>query len=134
MQGWGPQRHNNGENTSRAICMLPILTGMIGKPGTNTGMREAEPGGILGSMPKGENPVKTAINCYQWLNAADHGEQMTAAKDGVRGADKLSTGIKFLWNYGGNCISISMKIPSLRAKDRTACWLSSVFSPQPPPR
>ena len=105
VQGWGPQRHNNGENTSRAICMLPILTGMIGKPGTNTGMREAEPGGILGSMPKGENPVKTAINCYQWLNAADHGEQMTAAKDGVRGADKLSTGIKFLWNYGGNCIS-----------------------------
>ena len=44
VQGWGPQRHNNGENTSRAICMLPILTGMIGKPGTNTGMREAEPG------------------------------------------------------------------------------------------
>ena len=24
--------------------------------------------------------------------------------------------------------------PSLREKDRTACWLSSVFSPQPPPR
>lgn len=104
-QGWGPQRHSNGENTSRALCMIPLLTGMVGKPGTNTGMREAEPSGIVSSLPKGTNPVKTAINCYQWLNAADHGEQMTAAKDGVRGADKLSTGIKFLWSYGGNCIT-----------------------------
>lgn len=104
-QGWGPQRHSNGENTARAICMIPLLTGMIGKPGTNTGMREAEPKGIISSIPAGENPVKTAINCYQWLNAVDHGEQMTAARDGVRGADKLSTGIKFLWNYAGNCIT-----------------------------
>ena len=105
VQGWGSQRHTNGENTSRAICMLPLLTGMVGKPGTNTGMREAEPTGVLGSLPKGKNPVTTAINCYQWLNAADHGEEMTAAKDGVRGAEKLSTGIKFLWSYAGNCIT-----------------------------
>ena len=26
-QGWGPQRHTNGEDTSRAICMLPVLIG-----------------------------------------------------------------------------------------------------------
>lgn len=104
-QGWGSQRHSNGESTARAICMIPILTGMIGKPGTNTGLREAEPSGIVSSIPKGDNSVKTAINCYQWLNAIDHGEQMTAAKDGVKGADKLSTGIKFMWNYGGNTIT-----------------------------
>ena len=104
-QGWGPQRHSNGENTSRAICMLPILTGMIGKPGTNTGMREAEAGGLVGSIPAGKNPVEVAINCYQWLNAVDHGATMTAARDGVRGANALSSGIKFIWNYGGNCIT-----------------------------
>ncbi|MEG2616075.1 MAG: molybdopterin-dependent oxidoreductase, partial [Raoultibacter sp.] len=104
-QGWGSQRHSNGENTARAICMIPILTGMIGKPGTNTGMREAEPSGIISGIPKGKNPVTTAINCYQWLNAVDHGETMTAAKDGVRGVDKLTCGIKFLWNYAGNTIS-----------------------------
>ena len=34
VQGWGPQRHANGEQTSRAIAMLPILTGNIGLPGT----------------------------------------------------------------------------------------------------
>lgn len=105
VQGWGPQRHSNGENTSRAICMLPLLTGQIGLPGTNTGSREANPDGIVGGMPKGDNPVKTSINCYQWLNAVDHGEQMTALKDGVRGTDQLKTGIKFIWNYAGNTLS-----------------------------
>lgn len=104
-QGWGPQRHSNGENTSRAICMIPMLIGQIGLPGTNTGSREANPDGIVGGMPKGDNPVKTSINCYQWLNAVDHGEKMTAAKDGVRGTDKLKTGIKFIWNYAGNTIT-----------------------------
>mgnify|MGYP000205285144 CR=1 FL=1 len=43
VQGWGPQRHTNGEDTTRAITMLPILLGQIGLPGTNTGQREAEP-------------------------------------------------------------------------------------------
>ncbi|MDI5304023.1 molybdopterin-dependent oxidoreductase, partial [Salmonella enterica subsp. enterica serovar Anatum] len=26
-QGWGPQRHSNGEQTARAIAMLSVLTG-----------------------------------------------------------------------------------------------------------
>ena len=36
-QGWGPQRQANGELTSRAIAMLPILTGN----GGNSGARES---------------------------------------------------------------------------------------------
>lgn len=105
-QGWGSQRHSNGESTVRAICMLPVLIGQIGLPGTNTGMREAEPGGALAqSIPSGTNPVETAINCYQWLNAVDHGKEMTALNAGVQGAEKLSTGIKFIWNYAGNCLT-----------------------------
>lgn len=105
VQGWGIQRHSNGENASRAICMLPMLIGQIGLSGTNTGSREANPSPIIGGIPRGKNPVKTTINCYQWLNAIDHGEDMTALKDGVRGADGLKCGIKFLWNYAGNCIT-----------------------------
>ncbi|WP_154991047.1 molybdopterin-dependent oxidoreductase [Klebsiella grimontii] len=35
-QGWGPQRQANGELTSRAIAMLPILTGNVGINGGNT--------------------------------------------------------------------------------------------------
>lgn len=105
-QGWGLQRHSNGESASRSICMLPILIGQIGLPGTNTGMREAEPGtDLAGGIGSGKNPIETTINCYQWLNAVDHGEKMTATNAGVRGADKLSVGIKFIWNYAGNCLT-----------------------------
>ena len=104
-QGWGPQRHTNGEDTSRAICMLPVLIGKIGLPGTNTGQREAEPPTYLvGSLPF-ENPIKTAIPVYQWINAVDHGKEMTATNAGIVGADKLNNDIKFLWNYAGNCIT-----------------------------
>ena len=41
-QGWGPQRQANGEQTARAICMLPILTGNVGyKGGQQRGPRTA---------------------------------------------------------------------------------------------
>ena len=106
VQGWGPQRHTNGEDTCRAICMIPILLGKIGLPGTNTGQREAEPSvSLVGGLPSGKNPVEACIPCYEWLNAVDHGKEMTAANAGVTGVDKLNNDIKFLWNYAGNCIT-----------------------------
>ncbi len=107
-QGWGPQRHSNGETATRAICMLPLLLGKIGLPGTNTGQREAEPPTYLvSSIPalKDKNTVKASISCYTWLNAVDHGETMTKDQDNVKGVDKLDCGIKFIWNYAGNCIT-----------------------------
>ncbi|STP20787.1 anaerobic dimethyl sulfoxide reductase chain A [Escherichia coli] len=36
-QGWGPQRHANGEIATRAISMLAILTGNVGINGGNSG-------------------------------------------------------------------------------------------------
>lgn len=104
-QGWSSQRHSNGEMTTRAICMLPMVLGKVGKPGTNTGLREANPIAPVSFIPSLENPVKTSISCYEWVNAIDHGPEMTALHDGVRGADKLSTGIKFLWVFANNCLT-----------------------------
>lgn len=104
-QGWGSQRRANGELTGRSIAMLPILTGNVGKPGTNPGMREGQVAALVGSLPEGTNPVKTKISVFTWTDAIDHGEKMTATHDGVRGKDKLDVGIKFLWNYAGNCLT-----------------------------
>ncbi len=104
-QGWGSQRHTNGETTTRAITMLPLLLGKWGLPGTNTGQREAEPSVYLvGSIPAGDNPVEVSIPCYQWANAVDHGTQMTPTNAGVKGGP-LANDIKFIWNYAGNCIT-----------------------------
>lgn len=105
-QGWGPQRHTNGEDATRAICMIPVVTGKIGLPGTNTGQREAEPPTYLvGKIPAGTNPVTASIPVYQWANAIDHGTEMTSLNAGIKGVDKLSTNIKFIWNYAGNCLT-----------------------------
>ena len=101
-QGYGSQRQANGEQTVRAIAMLPILTGQIGLPGTNHGGREGDVGlGDVG-LPTGKNPVKTSISFFTWTDAIDHGEKMTATADGVRGKDKLDVGIKFLWTQCSN--------------------------------
>jgi anaerobic dimethyl sulfoxide reductase subunit A len=103
-QGWGPQRHMNGEDTSRAVNLLACITGNPGIAGGGTGAREAAYALPGFSVPGGTNAVKVAIPCFKWTDAIDHGPEMTALKDGVRGADKLKVPIKFFWNYAGNCI------------------------------
>ncbi len=101
-QGWGPQRQANGEQTARAIAMLPILTGNVGIHGGNSGARESTYTITIERLPVLENPVKTAISCFSWTDAIARGPEMTALRDGVRGKDKLDVPIKFLWNYAGN--------------------------------
>ncbi len=102
-QGWGPQRQSNGEQTSRAIAMIPILLGQIGLPGTNHGGREGDSNMKEQWLPTGKNPVKATIPVFMWTDAVARGPEMTAKKDGVLGVEKLSTGIKFLWNQHSNC-------------------------------
>jgi EAL domain-containing protein (putative c-di-GMP-specific phosphodiesterase class I) len=104
-QGWGPQRHANGELSSRAIAMLPILTGNVGVHGGNSGARESTYTITIERMPLPDNPVKTQISCFSWTDAIARGPEMTATRDGVRGKDKLDVPIKFIWNYAGNCIT-----------------------------
>ncbi|MCU8670104.1 molybdopterin-dependent oxidoreductase, partial [Klebsiella pneumoniae] len=58
-QGWGPQRHANGEIATRAISMLAILTGNVGINGGNSGAREGSYSLPFERMPTLENPVET---------------------------------------------------------------------------
>lgn len=104
-QGWGPQRQANGEQTSRAIAMLAILTGNVGINGGNSGARESTYNITIERMPVLSNPVKTQISCFSWTDAIKRGPEMTAKKDGIRGKDKLDVPIKFIWNYAGNTIT-----------------------------
>ncbi len=105
-QGWGPQRSTNGENLSRAIGMLPVLTGNVGIPGGNTGARETGGHGLpMGTFPTLENPVKTSVSCFNWFQAIKDYSSMTAETAGIIGRDKLIAPIKFIWNYAGNCLT-----------------------------
>lgn len=104
-QGYGSQRHANGEITARAIMMLPQLVGQIGLPGTSDGRREGKTSFALSTFPAGENPVKTSLPTFLWTEAIKRGEELTSLNAGLRNADRLSSSIKFIWNYAGNCLT-----------------------------
>ncbi len=102
-QGWGPQRHAAGEQTARAIFMLPILLGQLGLPGTNNGGSDFTfSGNAIMTMPKGKNPVKAKVPCFKWSEAVERGREMTALTDGIAGADALKTDIKCVFMFQGN--------------------------------
>ena len=103
-QGKGPQRQANGEQTARAIAMLSILTGNVGVSGGGTGSDFETYRFFEGDVPAPDNPVEVSVPVFLWTDAVERGAEMTAADDGVMGADHLPIGIKFLWNYAGNTI------------------------------
>lgn len=84
-QGWGPQRHANGENTARAIFLLACVTGNPGIPGGGTGAREGAAGLAIANPFYTElvNPSEKIISCFSWLDAIDHGPQMNTFNAGV---------------------------------------------------
>lgn len=108
-QGYGAQRHANGEQTVRSILTLPWLLGKLGKPGANSGGWPMFGGSFsnvksLWRFPEGENKVKTIVSVFKWLDTIKDGPSQTALKDGVRGKDRLETSFKFVWNYAGNVL------------------------------
>jgi len=103
-QGWGPQRHANGEQAARAICMLSILTGNVGIKGGNSGDREAASGIPWPTIPMGENPVKTSIPCFLWTKAIENPKGFTDLNSGLRGKKHLEVPIKFLWCFASNAL------------------------------
>lgn len=105
MQGWGPQRTACGEQSARAICLLAILTGNIGLPGTNGGARERLFAPCLPDDFVGENPVKTTIPAFSWSRAVFDAAKMTRDDAGVRGSDGLSVPVKLIINHAGNALT-----------------------------
>lgn len=103
-QGWGPQRHFNGEDACRAIALLAILSGNVGIQGGSTGVREGSIYPPFGKFPTLTNPVKDSISVFMWTDAIFRGTEMTATRDGVKGTDRLKAPIKFIWNYAGNAL------------------------------
>lgn len=104
-QGWGVQRHSNGEQNARAIATLACITGNIGIEGTNTGCRtgSSKTYDIMG-MPF-KNPIKDSIPCFLFTEAIYRGKEMTDISDGVRGTTQLKQNIKFIFNTAGNCLT-----------------------------
>jgi DmsA/YnfE family anaerobic dimethyl sulfoxide reductase A subunit len=104
IQGWGPQRHANGDTLARSIAMLAIMTGNVGISGGGSGNAESLSQIRFPRMPSGKNPIKTTISFFTWEKAITDPKSVTAKAAGLRGKDSLEHGIKFLWNSSGNSL------------------------------
>lgn len=104
IEGFGPQRHGNGEQTVRSGTMLAALTGNVGIRGGGA----AGCGGLLQhkkpSVSTGHNPAGVSIPCFLWTDAVIRGKEMTAELDGVRGSERLPSPIKLIINPAGNTL------------------------------
>lgn len=104
VQGYGPQRNSNGEQTIRSSTMLACLTGNVGiKGGSAAGAtyikQHEEP-----ELDVLDNPYKAKIPTFLWTDAILRGTEMTSKNDGVQGVDKLKSNIKMIINLAGNTL------------------------------
>ena len=103
MPGYGGQRHANGEQFTRGTIALACLTGNVGVSGgwgAGSGYCHTS---IEVKPPKVENPVLAEIPCYAWTRAVAEPETFST-KTGLRGAERLDTGIKMILNLAGNAL------------------------------
>lgn len=103
IQGYGPQRHANGEQTARSATVLAALTGNVGIPGSWASGAGGSPFTVkVGSIPAKGGKVQ--ISCFLWTDAIVRGTEMTAKKDRIVGAERLPSNIKAILNLAGNTL------------------------------
>lgn len=104
LQGYGPQRHANGEQTARMITVLSCLCGNIGISGGRCGAQDGVARPVRAYFPTGEQVYPGQIPCYLWTQAVEDGVHMKPVKDGLLGVTELESNIKMLWCLGGNTL------------------------------
>lgn len=94
MPGLGPQRTLAGEQSYRAIMMLPALIGSYGKSGGGV-VAWSRP--IVGKpvFPMPDNPYPYSIHQFSWQQAIENPESITPEK-GLKGGDILNTPVKYI--------------------------------------
>lgn len=105
LPGFGPQRNGNGEQGTRAISALACLTGNVGISGGSSGTpgfrKNLYPQPVF---PVGENPYPGSIPTFLWYRAVENGPAMEPKRDGLKGVEKLNSGIKVLFSCASNTL------------------------------
>ena len=103
MQGYGGQRHMNGEQFTRGGVALACLTGNVGiSGGWASGAAQCKTIDFP-DIPAIKNPVKKTIPSFMWTDAIANWETF-GVKEGLKGGEKLDCGIKMILNLAGNIL------------------------------
>ncbi|MFQ6371621.1 DMSO/selenate family reductase complex A subunit [Shewanella sp. YIC-542] len=114
--GAGISRHANGDQATRAVYTLAIMTGKIGQSGVNSGAMPSSYSFSVAGMPTGTNPVDVTIPVFTWSDAIVRGSEFTGSTDGVRftasgtqervdnNPARLNSNIKAIINCSGNAL------------------------------
>ncbi len=106
IMGLGPQRHGNGEQTTKGICTLTCMTGNVGISGGGaagtTDVKEHDKIALFNNdIP---NPYPGKIPVFLWTKAIEHGTEMTPKGDRLTGVEKLDSNIRMIFNLAGNTL------------------------------
>lgn len=106
IMGLGPQRHGNGEQTTKNLCALACMTGNVGISGGGaagtTDVKEHD--GISLFVNTVKNPYPGKIPVFLWTKAIEHGTEMTPKGDRLTGVEKLDSNIRMVLNLAGNVL------------------------------
>jgi len=86
------------------MAMLACMTGNVGVPGGGAAGSGVVNEHLLPSFPQGDNPYPGSISCFLWSKAIDKAQDMEPINDGLKGVDRLDTGIKLLINFASNTL------------------------------
>ncbi|SHE79455.1 DMSO/selenate family reductase complex A subunit [Alkalibacter saccharofermentans] len=104
IQGWGPQRHSNGEQAARSSTLIACMTGNVGVAGGWAGGKGSIEGHEKPAFPQAKNPYSGKIPVFLWTDGIIRGTKMTAPDDGLKGVEKLDSDIKMIINLAGNIL------------------------------
>ncbi len=103
VEGWGAQRAAYGEQPARGAPVLAAMTGNVGvSGGWAAGLGHCGRQLRIASIPA-PNPVKARIPVFLWTDAVTRGTKL-GFSDGLRGVERLSTGIKAILNFQSNTL------------------------------
>ena len=104
LPGYAPQRTLVGEQVCRGFVALACMTGNVGVLGGSTGVPYLKQGHDAPGMALYPNPYPGEIPVFQWTRAIDQPETIDPVYRGLKGVDKLDSGIKVLYSLASGIV------------------------------